>query len=47
MVEYELGYLEHYRHIRKNYGETINVLLDLTAGTFAGITITILGHPFE
>ena len=47
MVEFELSYIDYFRHIRKNYGETINVLLDLTAGSIAGIAITILGHPFE
>ena len=47
MVEYEPSYVDHFRHYRKNYGETINIILDLMAGTIAGITITILGHPFE
>lgn len=47
MVELEYSYIEEFRHFRKNYGESINILLDLLAGSIAGIAITVLGHPFE
>ena len=47
-MEYEYFYVDYVRHMKPNsHGESTNIILDLIAGTLAGITITILGHPFE